>query len=281
VPTGIATLDEALSDGGVPCGRLTEIFGARGSGRTTLARQIVASALDTGRWVAYVDGSRTLAPRDWAVLGGTRRLWIIRPPNAERSAWCADVLLRSGAFGLVVLDGGPPLTRQVAVRLTHLARDHDAALLLVGEAQAGGVIGAVRLTVRRQRADRPALSAWPSRRAQAGVPQNSLGAGSERTVRTLRITIEKGGTHHSAEVSCAIDVARRLCAHPEVPDRRGVAARNRQGKRVPAGPAGSPAVPPPGGAVAADTGSVLPRKRRFAEPVVRRDAFLLAGGSGR
>ncbi len=71
IPTGIAALDRALSDGGVPYGRLTEIIGARGSGKTTLVRQIVAGAIAARRWVAYVDATRTLAPRDWTAL--TRR----------------------------------------------------------------------------------------------------------------------------------------------------------------------------------------------------------------
>jgi hypothetical protein len=207
IPTGLAVLDRALSGGGLPCGRLTEILGGRGTGRTTLTRQLVAGAIAAGRWVAYVDGTRTLWPRDWTAMAGTRRLWIIRPPNDNRVAWCADVLLRSGAFGLVVLDGGPPLPRPVALRLTRLASDHDTAVVIVGDERA--IVGsAVRLRVHRRRAD----------------------------LAVIRIVVEKGGTHQSVEVCCAIDVARRLCAHPEVPDRRGVAARNRWGTRIESSP---------------------------------------------
>ena len=143
ISTGFAALDRALSDGGVPCGRLTEIVGTRGSGRTTLVRQIVAGALAALHWVAYFDGARTLAPRDWAGAGETGRLRVVRPPDAERSAWCADILLRSGAFGLVVLDGGVPLSRQIAVRLTRLAREQNAALVVVNEGNGGNAGGAV------------------------------------------------------------------------------------------------------------------------------------------
>ncbi|HEX7123249.1 MAG TPA: hypothetical protein VF178_12810 [Gemmatimonadaceae bacterium] len=268
ITTGIRALDRALSDGGIPCGRLTEVVGARGSGRTTLVREIVASALAGGRWVAYVDGARTLAPRDWAPWGQTGRLWVIRPPEAARSAWCADVLLRSGAFGLVVLDGGAPLTRPVAVRLTRLAREHDAALVVVSENHGGGtnesrsgaVIGsAVRLRVTRQ-----------------GTKE-----------RVLRIVVDKGGTQSPVEVRCVVEMARRLCTHPEVPDRRGVAARGRWGERA------SPDVPGArrndagherrGDRSAASTGSgrgAAPRGRRFGEPDVKRDAFLLGHQNG-
>src|SRR5687768_11736311 len=175
IPTGIAELDRALSDGGVPSGRLTEIQGARGSGRTTLVRHLVMSAVAARRWVAVIDGSRTLAPREWAEAGASGRLWVIRPPGADRSAWCADILLRSGAFSLVVLDGAPALPRPVAVRLTRLAKEHDVALVIVGDTP---VIGsAVRLRVKRTR---------PEGRGQRPVPR---APGAELHVRQSRITI--------------------------------------------------------------------------------------------
>src|SRR5438067_1194886 len=83
-------------------GRLTELLGAPGTGKTTLTRRLVARALADGVWVAYVDAARTLDARDWAPLtAASGPLWVVRPAEAARGAWCADVLLRSGAFGLV------------------------------------------------------------------------------------------------------------------------------------------------------------------------------------
>ena len=186
IPTGIEALDHALTDGGVPAGRLTEIQGARGSGRTTLVRHLVMTAVAARRWVAVIDGSRTLAPREWAEAGDSGRLWIIRPTGADRSAWCADILLRSGAFSLVVLDGAPALPRQVAVRLTRLAREHDVALVVVGDHPVVG--SAVRLRVQRRRPQ----TAGP--RPQAPGPAES----------PITIRIDKGGLQHAVEVSCAI-----------------------------------------------------------------------------
>ncbi len=129
MPTGLDALDRALSSGGFPRGRLTEVVGA--SGTLTLLRHVVQAAVERGEWVAYIDASRTLAPRDWADLDN-RRLWIVRPPAAASGAWCADVLLRSAAFSLVVLDSAPPVTRAIAVRLMGLARDSNAALVVTG-----------------------------------------------------------------------------------------------------------------------------------------------------
>jgi recombination protein RecA len=204
----------------VPRGRLTEVLGARGSGKTSFLRRLVMETVAHGLGVAFVDATRTLAPRDWAHASDTRGardtgLWVVRPRRPSQGAWCADLLLRSGAFALVVLDGAPPLTRQVAVRLTRLARDADAALVLVGgdDAPASALAGALRLRVERvQRARRRARHA-----------ESEVAPLARARMRWVAITVEKGGQRRTVEVGHVISVASRVCAHPEVPDRRGVA----------------------------------------------------------
>jgi hypothetical protein len=219
MPTGFDALDDALGAAGLPRGRLTEVVGM--SGKLTLLRRVVEAAIQRGEWVAYIDASRTLAPRDWAALARGDGIWVVRPPVAAKAAWCADVLLRSAGFSLVVLDSAPPISRAIAVRLMGLARESNAALVVVADAheapgtRATQLGGAVRLRVSRRR-------------------------------QRLRITIEKGGEvrrgaartagaggtgrlQQVVEVGCANGVARRLCAYPEVPDRRG-AARTAAGK---------------------------------------------------
>jgi hypothetical protein len=219
LPTGIAELDVLLVGRGIPRGRLTEITGASGSGRTSMLRTLVTAAASSGRWVAYIDATRTLAPRDWAHVGSERApLWIIRPANAARAPWCADLLLRSGAFALVVMDGAPQLSRVLAVRLTRLARDVGAAFVVTGEHGGDATGSSVRI------------------RLAARDPARAARESGKRSERTTTITLEKGGKRRTIEVSYGRAVARRLCAHPEVPDRRGVAHPERPYTPAPSTP---------------------------------------------
>ena len=278
LPTGVEALDARLVGGGLPRGRLTEVVGARGSGKATLLRQIVARTLSEAGWVAYIDATRTLAPRDWAHLG-SEGFWMIRPRDPSRAAWCADVLLRCGAFALVVIDSGPVLSRAVAVRLTRLARESGAALVIAGEEGRTSLVGgAVRLRVQRV-ASRGQRVEGRGQRAEGGgrraedrgchPPPSALHPLPSARERRMTIVVEKGGgIHRTVEVNCAIGVARRLCTHPEVPDRRGV-ARRQAGRPGSERRATHAAIPGHGVCApneAAGSGRVLGRKRRCAEP---------------
>ncbi len=301
--TGVAALDAALhATGGVPRGRLTELLGADGSGTTTLVRRLVARTLADGAWVAYVDATRTLAPRDWAGLGrrgampsddaaaatglagiaplgpdAPERLWVVRPPDATRAAWCADVLLRSGGFGLVVVDGAPVLSRAVALRLLQLARDADAALVLLGAGtRASDLAGALRLRVRAAPGGYgghapPPVPAAPASAAGRRWRSAPEGGGWHAVQRTV-ITVEKGGSHRTVEVSCAVGVARRLCAHPEVPDRRPVARPTGSGGHADVGRGSDAADPgaPTDGAVDGTLSDPVRRGRRAGESTLGR-----------
>lgn len=233
LPTGIAALDAALPNSGLPRGRLTELVGSPGGGKTTVVRQMVERAVTAGWWVAYIDAARTLAPRDWAHLGshttadGEPGLWVVRPHDPARGSWCADVLLRSGAFALVVLDGAPLLNRNVAVRLTRLAREADAALLVLSDdSKASELAGSLRLRV-----EKTVKATRPLRRSLApdiGGPRIESRP-TEKTApatRNIVVVIEKGAPYQTVNVGedhRGTEVARRVRTHPEVPDRRGVA----------------------------------------------------------
>jgi recombination protein RecA len=216
-PTGVPSLDAALG-GGLPRGRITEVVGALGAGRATLLRGVIRRVLDGGGWVAWIDARRTAAPQSWVGLG--KRLVMVRPPDARRGAWCADQLLRSGVFALVVLDGAPPLQRVQGVRLSGLARERDAAFVIVADnGTTSRIGGAMRLRIESAKAER-------QERGKAGERESGRVGIRERVHETQRgfsVIVEKGAALRTVEVKSAVVVARRMCTDSEIPDRRGVA----------------------------------------------------------
>jgi hypothetical protein len=126
---GVPALD-ALLPLGLPRGQITAFDAPLGQGGTALLLALAETTLRADEGVAFVDAARTLAPQTAAHLAGLGPFWVIRPRGTESAWWCADVLLRTGAFGLVVVDQAPAPARPVAVRLQRLARDKDAVLVV-------------------------------------------------------------------------------------------------------------------------------------------------------
>ena len=105
VPTGSLALDLALGVGGIPRGRVTEIFGPEASGKTTLCQHIVAEAQKRGGACAYIDMEHALDPPYAARCGvNTDNLYIAQPDTGEQALEIADMLVHSGAMDVVVVD---------------------------------------------------------------------------------------------------------------------------------------------------------------------------------
>jgi len=113
IPTGSIGLDIALGIGGVPRGRVIEIFGPESSGKTTLALHIVAEAQKQGGNAAFVDAEHALDPGYAKRLGvKTDELLISQPDYGEQALEIADLLVRSGAMDVVVIDSVAALIPQ-------------------------------------------------------------------------------------------------------------------------------------------------------------------------
>ena len=105
IPTGSLALDLALGVGGIPRGRVTEIFGPEGSGKTTLCQHIVAEAQRSGGVAAYIDMEHALDPSYAAKCGvNVDELYISQPDTGEQALEIAEALMRSGAVDIVVID---------------------------------------------------------------------------------------------------------------------------------------------------------------------------------
>ena len=105
IPTGSLALDAALGIGGVPKGRIIEIYGPESSGKTTLALHILAEAQKLGGEVAFVDAEHALDPVYAAALGvNTDDMLVSQPDTGEQALEITDALVRSGAVDAVVVD---------------------------------------------------------------------------------------------------------------------------------------------------------------------------------
>ncbi len=105
IPTGSLALDIALGVGGVPRGRIIEIYGAEGAGKTTLCQHIVAEAQKRGGVAAFIDMEHALDP-DYAAHCGVNieELFVAQPDTGEQALEIAEALVRSGAVDVVVVD---------------------------------------------------------------------------------------------------------------------------------------------------------------------------------
>ncbi|GMQ92913.1 MAG: recombinase RecA [Acidimicrobiia bacterium] len=105
IPTGALSLDLALGIGGVPRGRIVEIFGPESSGKTTLALHILAEAQRNGGAAAFIDAEHALDPMYAKAIGvDIDELLISQPDTGEQALEIADMLIRSGALDVVVID---------------------------------------------------------------------------------------------------------------------------------------------------------------------------------
>jgi len=116
VPTGSLSLDIALGIGGVPKGRIIEIFGPESSGKTTLALHIVAEAQKRGGEVAFIDAEHALDPGYARALGvDIDSMLISQPDTGEQGLEICEALVRSGAIDVVVVDSVAALTPRAEI----------------------------------------------------------------------------------------------------------------------------------------------------------------------
>ncbi len=116
IPTGSVALDVALGIGGLPRGRVVEIYGPESSGKTTVALHAIANAQADGGICAFIDAEHALDPDYAQKLGvNTDELLVSQPDNGEQALEIADTLVRSGALSLIVIDSVAALTPRAEI----------------------------------------------------------------------------------------------------------------------------------------------------------------------
>ena len=116
IPTGCLSLDIALGTGGVPRGRIIEIYGPESSGKTTVALHIIAQTQKLGGIAAFIDAEHALDPSYAANLGvDLDNLYVSQPDTGEQALDITDSLVRSGAVDLIVIDSVAALTPKAEI----------------------------------------------------------------------------------------------------------------------------------------------------------------------
>ncbi|MGE3062401.1 MAG: recombinase RecA [bacterium] len=116
ISTGSISIDAALGIGGVPRGRIVEIYGSEASGKTTLALQIAAQAQKAGGIAAYIDAEHALDPQYAQKLGvDIDNLYISQPDTGEQALEITEMLVRSGSVDIVVIDSVAALTPKAEI----------------------------------------------------------------------------------------------------------------------------------------------------------------------
>jgi recombination protein RecA len=116
IPTGAMALDVALGVGGLPRGRVVEIYGPESSGKSTLAMHVVAEAQRNGGICAYIDAEHAMDPVYARAIGvDIDQLLISQPDTGEQALEIADMLVRSGALDVVVIDSVAALTPRAEI----------------------------------------------------------------------------------------------------------------------------------------------------------------------
>src|ERR1700679_3698898 len=130
IPTGALALDMALGIGGLPRGRIVELYGPESSGKSTLAMHVVAEAQRNGGVCAYIDAEQAMDPVYARAIGvNVDDLLISQPDTGEQALEICDMLIRSGALDVIVIDSVAALTPRAEIKGdmgdTHVGLQHS------------------------------------------------------------------------------------------------------------------------------------------------------------
>jgi hypothetical protein len=205
LPSGIAALDDLLG-GGLPRGRLSEIYGPVSGGKTALLLAFLAAATGRGEVTALVDLPDALHPATAHTSGVelTRLLWV-RPPSLKEGLRCAELILAAGGFGLVAVDLGAPLPRQLRAavwpRLARTAERAGAVLAIVANRRVAGSFATMSLdvTARQRQWSRGAWPLFDGLQLQLSVTRNKLGAPGPRIALQAERGTQKAESRPASE----------------------------------------------------------------------------------
>lgn len=189
MPTGALALDIALGVGGVPRGRILEIYGPESSGKTTVALHMIAEAQKLGGIAAFIDAEHALDPVYAKALGvNTDELLISQPDNGEQALEIAEALVRSGAIDIVVIDSVAALVPRAEIE-GEMGDSHvglHARLMSQALRKLTGIISKSRTTMIFINQIREKVG------VMFGNPETTTGGRALKFYASIRIEVRKG-----------------------------------------------------------------------------------------
>lgn len=196
IPTGCLSLDLALGVGGVPRGRIIEIFGPESSGKTTLAQHIVAEVQKTGGLAAFVDAEHALDPEYATKIGvNIDELLISQPDTGEQALEIVETLVRSNAVDVIVIDSVAALTPKAEIE-GEMGDQHmglQARLMSQALRKLAGIISKSKTTVIFINQIRMKIG------VMFGNPETTTGGNALKFYASVRIEIRRAAQIKQAE----------------------------------------------------------------------------------
>ena len=189
IPTGALALDIALGIGGVPRGRIIEIYGPESSGKTTLAQHVVAECQKMGGIAAFVDAEHALDPEYAKALGvNVDELLISQPDTGEQALEITEELVRSGAVDIVVVDSVAALVPKMEIEGTMEDQQMGLQARLMSKAlrKLTGVVGKTNTTIIFINQLRQKIG------VMYGNPETTTGGNALKYYASVRLDIRKG-----------------------------------------------------------------------------------------
>ncbi|HDR90707.1 MAG TPA: recombinase RecA [candidate division Zixibacteria bacterium] len=191
ISTGSLSLDAALGIGGIPRGRVSEIFGPEASGKTTLSLHVIAEAQKAGGLAAFIDAEHAMDPNYAEALGvDIENLWVAQPDNGEQALEICETLVRSGAIDIVVIDSVAALVPKAEIEGDMGDRQVGAQARLMSQAlrKLTGAINKSKTAVLFVNQTRMKIG------VMFGNPETTSGGVALKFYSTIRINIRKGAT---------------------------------------------------------------------------------------